>query len=44
VDIVLQACATILIYAVTLPIVVWMAGALYYDVGRASRHAWVLHG
>ena len=41
-DVVLQACATILIYAVTSAIVVWMAGALYYDVGRASRTAWGL--
>jgi uncharacterized protein DUF4105 len=42
VDVVLQACSTILIYAVTLVIVAWTAGALYYDVGRASRLSWLL--
>ena len=41
-DIVFQACATILIYTATLAIVTWTAGALYYDVGRASRTGWLL--
>ena len=40
--VVLHACAAILIYAVTAAIVLWAAGALYYDVGRASRGAWRL--
>jgi hypothetical protein len=42
VDVIFQTCATILISAVTLAIVVWTAGALYYDVGRASRMARVV--
>lgn len=41
-DVIFQTCATILISAVTLAIVVWTAGALYYDVGRASRMARVV--
>jgi hypothetical protein len=41
-DVVLQTCLTISIYAAILTITAWTAGALYYDVGRASRGAWVL--
>lgn len=41
-DIVLQVSSTVLIYAVTLAVAAWTAGALYYDIGRASRMAWVL--
>ncbi len=31
-----------LIYLATFAIVAWMAGALYYDVGRGSKLAWIL--
>jgi hypothetical protein len=38
----IQALVSGVIYVVTTAVVVWTAGALYYDVGRASRFAWVL--
>ena len=41
-EIVIQALANSLIYFVTFVIVAWTSGALFYDVGRASRFAWVL--
>lgn len=37
-----QTLITTLIYTATVIIVAWTAGALYYDVGRASRTAWIL--
>jgi len=41
-DAVLQTSLTTIIYAAAGAITLWTAGALFYDVGRASRGAWVL--
>lgn len=38
----IQALVSGLIYMVTFAIVAWTAGALFYDVGRASKFAWIL--
>jgi hypothetical protein len=42
VEAVIQALVSGLIYVVTTVVVAWTSGALYYDVGRASRFAWLL--
>lgn len=39
---VIQTLVSALIYVAILAIAIWTSGALYYDVGRASRFAWVL--
>lgn len=39
---VIQTLVSGLILSVTFAIVAWTSGALFYDVGRASRFAWIL--
>jgi hypothetical protein len=39
---VFEALVSGVIYVVTTAVVAWSAGALYYDVGRGTRLAWVL--
>jgi len=41
VDVAIQAFSTTTIYALTLAITAWTAGALYYDVGRESKFSWL---